>query len=167
MFRIKTIAGLSVLAAAIVAMPVRDANAATATTSFNVTLTITAGCIVSASTLAFGTASLLTTAVSASSTVTPTCTSTTPYTVALDQGGGVGATVAVRRMTGPSATTVTYALYQDAAFSTLWGKTVGTDTQAGVGNGVGQPLTVYGRIPAQSAPIPGAYADVVNVTVNY
>ena len=49
----------------------------------------------------------------------------------------------------------------------MWGNTVSTDTVAGTGNGSGQSYTVYGRIPAQTTPAPGNYADTITVTVTY
>ena len=70
-------------------------------------------------------------------------------------------------MTGPAAATVAYGIYQDAGHVTNWGKTVGTDTKAGTGNGTAQTLTVYGNILPQTTPAPGAYADTVNVTVTF
>jgi spore coat protein U-like protein len=167
----KIIAGLAAIAlpmAAVLATPpYHGASAATATTTLSVTLTIVAGCEVASSPVAFVTASVLSTAVDVTGSVTVTCTNTTPYTVSLDAGGGAGATVAARRMTGPASATVTYSLYRDAARTQLWGETIGTDTAAGTGNGSGQALTVYGRVPTQTTPAPGSYTDSVNVTVTY
>ena len=159
LMRNTALAGLAVIGLS------QTAYAATATTTMSVTLTINAGCTVTAGSLAFGSAQLLSVPVTASTTVIPTCTNTTPYTVLLDAGSGTGATVAARKLTNGS-NTVTYSLYQDAAFSTVWGNTAG-QTVAGTGNGNAQSLTVYGRIPAQAGAPPGSYADVINVTVAY
>src|SRR6478752_10354774 len=115
-----------------------------------VQMVITATCTVnSASTLNFGTQGVLSTNVNQTSTIQVTCTNTTPYNIGLDVGTGSGATVAVRKLTSGGAT-VNYSLYTDAGRATLWGNTVGTDTQAGTGNGTQQNYTVYGRIPAQT-----------------
>ncbi len=143
------------------------AFAGTASTTMGVSMTITAGCTVSATPVAFGTASVLSSAIAASGGVSVTCTNTTPYNVGLDQGGGSGASVTSRTMTGPSSATVAYALYQDSALTKNWGKTSGTDTVAGTGSGSAQSMIVYGRVAAQTSPAPGSYADVVNVTVSY
>ncbi len=70
-------------------------------------------------------------------------------------------------MTGPAGALINYGLFQNATFTTNFGNTVGTDTLAGTGNGVAQTVTVYGRVPAQTSPAPGSYADVVNVTVTF
>ena len=143
------------------------ANAATATSTLNVSLTITDSCIVSTTPVAFGTQGVLASAVDATGTVVVTCTNGTANTVSLDAGGGSGATTTARKLTGPAAAVVGYALYRDAGRTQLWGNTIGTDTAAGTGTGSAQTLTVYGRVPAQSTPAAGAYADVVNVTVTY
>ena len=154
------------LVAAGVALP-HAALAGSATTTLGVSLTINAGCNVSSTSVAFPAQSVLASSVAATGTVSVTCTNTTPYNVELDQGAGSGATVTSRKMTGPSSATVTYGLYQDSGHSTNWGKTDGTDTVAGTGNGSAQTLTVYGQIAAQTTPAPGAYADTVNVTVTF
>lgn len=143
------------------------ANAATANTTMPVTMTITAGCTVAATSVAFGSQSVLAAATSATGTLSVTCTNTTPYNVGLDAGSGAGATVAVRKMTGPASAVVNYGLFQNAALTTNFGNTVGTDTVAGTGIGTAQTITVYGRVPAQSSPAPGSYADVINVTITF
>jgi len=109
---------------------------------------------------------VLTTNVDQTSTVQVQCTDTTPYNIGLDAGTGSGATVATRKMTSGGAT-VNYSLYSDAARTTVWGNTIGTDTVAATGNGSGQNYTVYGRVPAQSTPSAGSYADTVVTTITY
>lgn len=141
--------------------------AATTTTTFGVQITLTASCIInSASTLNFGSQGVLTANVDQTSALQVQCTNTTPYNIGLDAGTGAGATVATRRMTSGGAT-VDYSLYTDAARTTVWGNTVGTDTVAATGNGASQSYTVYGRVPAQTTPAPGTYNDTVTVTVTY
>ena len=142
-------------------------QAASTTSTFAVQVAITATCTInSASTLNFGTQGVLATNVDQTSTLQVTCTNTTPYNIGLNAGTGSGATVAVRKMTSGGAT-INYSLYTDAGRSTVWGNTVSTDTQAGTGSGAAQNYTVYGRIPAQTTPAPGNYADTITVTVTY
>lgn len=50
---------------------------------------------------------------------------------------GVGATVAVRKMTS-GANTLDYYLYQDSGHTQVWGETSGTDTVSSTGNGAGR-----------------------------
>jgi spore coat protein U-like protein len=143
------------------------AVAGTATTTLGVSLTINAGCTVSSTPVAFPAQGVISAAVAQTGSLIVTCTNTTPYNVGLDQGAGTGATVTSRLMTGPAAATVAYGLYQDAGHVTNSGKTIGTDTKTGTGNGTAQTLTVYGNILPQTTPAPGAYADTVNVTVTF
>src|SRR4051812_10023563 len=141
--------------------------AATSTATFSVQVTIVATCTInSASALNFGSQGVLTANVDQTSTIQVQCTNTTPYNIGLDAGLGSGATVAVRKMTSGGAT-VNYTLYSDSGRTTVWGVTIGTNTVAGTGNGAAQSYTVYGRIPAQTTPAPGSYADTVTVTVSY
>lgn len=139
--------------------------AATSTTTFAVSATVLSTCAVSASPLAFGNYAM--TQTDSTTTLSVTCTNGTTYTVSLNAGTGTGASVATRKLTGPSSQTLDYSLYQDAGRASLWGETIGVDTVAGTGNGAAQSLTVYGRIPASQAPGAGAYADTITVSVTY
>jgi spore coat protein U-like protein len=159
------LASLMLLSSAL--LPVAVHAAGTATTTMPVTMTITAGCTVTATSVAFGTQSTLGAATPATGTLGVTCTNTTPYTVSLDAGAGTGGTTTVRKMTGPAAAVLNYSLYRDASFTQNFGNTIGTDTAAGTGNGNSQTITVYGRVPAQTSPAPGSYADTVNVTITF
>lgn len=144
------------------------ALAATATNTFNVTMTITSSCTVTnPTTLAFGSAGVLSAAVDQTSTFDVTCSNTVPYTVGLNTG--LNASGAQRRMLGGGTNSeyINYDLYQDAGRTTAWGNAVGS-WQSGTGNGSAQSFTVYGRVPAQTTPSPGAnYTDTVTITVTY
>ncbi len=157
---------LLTLFAAVVALILVPASAfaAVATTTFNVTATVQATCLVNATSLAFGTYSGA--QLDGASTVNVTCTNTTPYTVGLDAGTFAGATVTTRRMTGPAAAPLSYSLYSDAGRTTNWGNTTGSWV-AGTGNGSAQGISVYGRISAAQYATPGAYTDTITVTVTY
>ena len=99
--------------------------------------------------------------------ITVTCTNTTSYNISLNQGLAAGASVTSRKMTRGGADLLAYSLSSDAARSVNWGQTIGTDTVAGVGNGSGQTLTVYGRISAGQRLTPGSYADTILATITY
>jgi|ERR1051325_56852 spore coat protein U-like protein len=145
----------------------RVANAGTATATFTSQIAVMAACAInSAASLNFGTQGVLAANVDQSSTISVTCTNTTPYTIGLDAGTGTGATVAARKLSS-GGNTVTYTLYADAAHTTIWGNTPATDTVTGTGNGSSQSFTVYGRVPPQGAPAPGNYSDTITVTVMY
>ena len=157
-------AGFVLLLSSITGLP-KATQAATATTTFQVTATVQATCLISATNLAFGTYTGV--VASSTSTITVTCTNTSPYNVGLNPGTAPGATVTTRKMTGPGAALLAYALYQDAGHTINWGQTVGTDTEAGTGNGSAQTLTVYGLLGAGQFPAPGAYVDTITATVTY
>ena len=144
------------------------ANAATASSSFQVNLTIQGECKVqSASNVSFGTHGVIDANIDTTNAIGVQCTNSTPYTVALSAGGGTGATVASRKMTSAANDTVSYALYRDASRTQLWGVTQNVDTASGTGNGAVQTYTAYGRVAAQSTPAMGAYSDLVSVTITY
>jgi spore coat protein U-like protein len=96
------------------------------------------------------------------SSVTVTCTNTTPYTLALS--GGSNGTVTTRAMkAGAVADLLSYGLYSDS------GRSVNFVTTASLtGNGSGQPITIYGAVPALQfvAPSPN-YTDTITATVTY
>ncbi|MDR0241224.1 MAG: spore coat U domain-containing protein [Burkholderia sp.] len=143
----------------------------TATATFNVTLTLQPNCTIAANPLAFGTSGVLSAAINQQTTVSVTCTNTTPYNVGLDAGSVTGSSVASRLMagtsTGNTTTTVGFQLYQDAGHTTVWGNTQGTDTVAGTGTGAAQTLTVYGQVPTQATPKPDTYQTTVTATVYF
>ena len=162
-------ASISLLIAlvSVAALSVPNANASTATGSFNSTITIQSNCqVVSTNTLNFGTQGLLTANTDASATFAVQCTNTTPYNVGLNAGSTAGGSIATRLMTSGSAT-VSYKMFSDSGRTTNWGNTVGTDTVSGTGNGSSQTLTVYGRVPAQTTPAAATYTDTVTVTITY
>lgn len=136
-----------------------------ATASFTITVVVPASCTISATALAFGNYTTL--LVNATSTISVSCTSTTPYNVGLNAGTATGATVISRKMIGPGAATLAYSLFSNSARTTNWGNTVGTDTLAGTGSGAVQGLTVYGQIPAGQRPTPGNYTDTIIATLTY
>ena len=141
------------------------AHAATATSTIAVTATVQATCLNTATALSFGT--YTGTQADATAVVTVTCTNSTPYTVGLNAGTAVAATVTTRKMTGGAGVFLAYGLFTDAARTLNWGSTVATDTVAGVGNGAAQPITVYGRVPAAQYVAPGVYSDTIIATVTY
>jgi len=139
--------------------------ASTTTATFLVTATVASTCTVSATPLAFGS---YTGALSQiNTTVTVTCTNTTPYNVGLNAGMASGATVTSRSMTGPASALLSYQLFRDAGHTLNWGVTIGTDTVSVTANGSAQVQTVYGQIPAAQFVAPGAYADTITATVTY
>jgi spore coat protein U-like protein len=164
-YALKSVLPAVALGFLVLGLATRPATAATATTTFGVTATVQATCLVSATALAFGT---YTGALATStSTVSVTCSNTTPYNVGLSAGLATGATVITRQMSGPASALLSYAMFSNATRTTNWGQTIGTDTVTGTGNGSAQALTVYGQVTAGQFVAPGAYADTITATVTY
>jgi spore coat protein U-like protein len=154
--------GVAAVLAAIPAVPVLAQG--TATTTFQVTATVQATCLISATDLAFGTYTGA--QVDATSAITVTCTNTTPWNIGLNAGLCPGGTATTRCMTNGAAQ-LNYALYRDAARTLNWGNTVGTDTLAGTGTGSAQANTAFGRVTAGQFPAAGVYTDTITATITF
>ncbi len=132
---------------------------------FTVSATNVKTCRVTADDLNFGAVTTLAGNLDVNGSASVTCTNLTPYRVLIGNGlTGTGPTA--RKMT-LGANSVTYALYRNAARTLAWGNTSGVNSLAGTGTGAAQSLTIYGRVPAQAVPPPGAYMDTVVMTVEY
>lgn len=147
-----------------------SAQAASATTTFQVTATVLKACLMSTpATLAFGPYDpAAATALAATTSLNVTCTFGTAYSLGLSAGGG---TVANRLMTSISAAagnnTLNYGLFKDSGHLTPWDNSVsGTGY---TGSGLPQTQTIYGQIPtAQYAAAPATdYSDTITVTLTY
>ncbi|WP_431048049.1 Csu type fimbrial protein [Roseateles sp. L2-2] len=148
------------------------ANAVTAQNTFQVTATITSSCTVSGSALNFGSAIDPLAAgvpLDASSTLTVTCSNTTPYAVSLNAGSNAGgASNFTSRTMKSGANTLGYQLYLDSGRTTVFGDgTASSSTKSGTGSGSAQSISVYGRVPSLAGVVPGAYTDTVTVTITY
>ena len=132
--------------------------------SFTTGAGYSATCSVSAATLSFGSTGVL--SADGTTSLTMTCSASTPYTIGLD-GGNAGASDPAQRKMSNGGAQITYGLYQNAARSQPWGNNTGTNTVAGTGTGSGQALSVYGRVPAQTTPAPGTYSDSIIATLTY
>jgi spore coat protein U-like protein len=141
-----------------------------------VSATTTANCNVSASTLDFGSSPyIIASNIDSTATVTVQCTSTTPYSIGLDNGTNASGSQRRVRL-GTSAYYINYNLYTDAARSNAWAATTSTTSCTagantcflGTGTGSNQTATVYGRVPSQTAPAQtGTFTDTVVITVTY
>ncbi len=133
---------------------------------FNVSANVLGTCTVSATDLNFGTTGILSANQDATNAISVTCSNLTPYTIGLDDGlNGIGSPTARRMVNGGAS--ITYAIYQNAARTSPWGDTTGTNTISGTGTGSPQTYTTYGRVPAQTTPPAATYTDTVVVTVTY
>jgi spore coat protein U-like protein len=143
-------------------------HAAVATTTFQVQITIVNACSIdSVNDLNFGSQGSIALGVDATSTFNVQCTLLVPYNIGLSAGGGAGATVTTRKLTGPGAATIDYSLYRDLTHLLVWGVSIGSDTIAGIGTGLSIPYVVYGRVAPQATPAAGTYTDTITITVTY
>ena len=166
--KIKTLALSASTAAFLFGAIANEASATTTvTTSIAVSASVLSSCGVTALPLAFGTYTpTQATNTTAQTTVVVTCTNGTPYNVGLNAGTGTGATVATRKLTSGS-NLLSYTLYSDSGYSTVWGNTIGTNTVTGTGSGLSQTINVYGSITALQAVPAGNYTDTVTVSLTY
>jgi spore coat protein U-like protein len=144
----------------------------TNTATFDVTIKIVANCIIAANNLDFGQSQgVLNTAVNVNSTLSVTCSNTTPYNVGLNAGSGTGSVGTTRFMSSlangaTNTATIAFNLFQTNG-ATVWGNTQGTNTLGGTGNGNAQTLTVYGNVPPQTTPMPDSYRSTITATVYF
>jgi len=147
---------------------VGNANAESDETTFEVSITITESCEISATPIEFGEV-VRGVASTATGTLTVNCSDGTPYTVTLDGGShldGTTITANSRRMANGTVF-VAYGLYSDSNHTTVWGN----DTASGVpgsGSGNDEDLTVYADVTASATNVARAnYTDTVTATVTY
>jgi spore coat protein U-like protein len=149
----------------------------TATYSFTGTLsaTVNAACNISASPLEFGsTGSFITSNIDATATITARCTNTTPYSIGVNDGTNASGSQNRMRL-GATANYVDYELYTDSARLNAWAATTlstsctsgANSCVLGTGTGSDQSISVYGRVPPQSAPTIGTFTDTVVITVTF
>ncbi|PVM85444.1 Csu type fimbrial protein [Caulobacter endophyticus] len=132
--------------------------------TFTFSATLIPDCTISTGNLNFGNVGVLSAAKDAQTGMSVTCTKDTPYAIGLDNGQQ-GTSATARRMKA-AGQYVTYGIYKDEARASPWGTGAGLTT-GGSGTGGAQPLTLYGRVPAQTTPSPGTYGDQVIATVTY
>lgn len=143
------------------------AFAQSASTTFDVTITIDSTCSIdtpAATDVDFGLVDSTATDVEADGLLNVNCTPGTDYEIALDPGLN-GATIADRAMSN-GAVLVPYQLYRDPALTLVWGETLDVDTLGGTGTGAVQEIPVYGQVPSANFPA-DTYTDTVTATITY
>lgn len=115
-------------------------------------------------TLNFGSIGLTTSNTDTFATFSLQCTKSTTYHIGINAGLLQNEDASPRIMQGETDT-LTYDLYRDADRKNQWGKTA--NQLSGTGTGDAETITVYGRIPAQTAPKPDDYEDFCTIVVTY
>ncbi len=143
-------------------------QAATVTTTFAVSTTISSVCVVSTASTGLTFATYDPTASSdtlGSTTFKVQCSSGLSYTVGLSAGGS--ATDTARTMSS-GTNRLNYSLYSDSGRATNWGASTGALVGTGSGLTTENTITVYGKIPKnQYTPGVGAYSDSITATITY
>ncbi|WP_434109114.1 Csu type fimbrial protein [Paraburkholderia caffeinilytica] len=134
---------------------------------FTASATVVNNCLISATNMAFTSTGVLSSALNATGAITARCTNGDAYEIALSSG--VSGNVAARQMQrSGGGGAVNYQLYTDAAHTSAWGDgTAGTTMATGTGSGNAVSITVYGRVPAQTTPMPGSYSDTITATISF
>ncbi|WP_241024127.1 spore coat U domain-containing protein [Paraburkholderia sp. Ac-20340] len=135
--------------------------------AFTASATVTNNCNISASNIVFPAAGVLSSALSATGTITAQCTSGDAFKISLNGGSSNAVNARTMVLSGGSAT-VGYQIYSDAQHATPWGDgSNGTSAVTGTGSGNTASFTMYGVVPAQSTPQPGTYTDSVTATISF
>ncbi|WP_240160997.1 spore coat U domain-containing protein [Burkholderia sp. Ax-1719] len=134
---------------------------------FTATANVTNNCNISASNIVFPAAGVLSSALSATGTITAQCTNGDAFKISLNGGASNQVNARTMVLSGGNAT-VGYQIYSDAQHTTLWGDgTSGTSAVFGTGSGNTASFTMYGVVPAQNTPQPGNYTDSVTATISF
>jgi spore coat protein U-like protein len=115
----------------------------------------------------FPAAGVLSSALSATGTITAQCTNGDAFKISLNGGASNQVNARTMVLSGGNAT-VGYQIYSDAQHTTLWGDgSSGTSAVFGTGSGNTASFTMYGVVPAQNTPQPGNYTDSVTATISF
>jgi spore coat protein U-like protein len=144
-----------------------SAYAAKHSADIGVSASVVPSCSVALSSLDFGDY-ILENTLPGTTILSITCTNGTPYTISIDKGMGIGATLTNRLLTrSGSSETLQYNLYQDALHTIVWGDNTGERVLNEVGTGSVKTFTLYGFIQANQKAPAGNYYDSLTVTVTY
>lgn len=146
------------------------AGAVTKTANFTVSATVAKNCVISANPLNLGTFDG-TNDLTQTTTIAVRCTNGTGYTVNLSKGAS--AVYTARTLSAGGGNTLSYNLYTDATYGTIWGDgTAGTGQKTGTGTGFASAttLTVAGRLLAADNTgnvDVGTYTDTIVASIIY
>ena len=156
--------------AALIAGTAGLAQAATTGATLPVSATVPLSCAAAAGTsMAFGTLNttslLAVTETDATGTITVTCSGGVSYSIVAGNGNNYSSGWRMVAVINGVSKYVTYNLYSDSGRGTAFPRS-GTALN-GSGSGSPQTVTIYGRVPAQTAGDYGNFTDSVTFTVTY
>jgi len=152
----------ALLAGALMLLPMAAMAQQQINANLNVSINILATCTLNATPLAFADQNALAISeVDATASVTVNCTATAPYTLGFGPGNN---NTGGRRMADGSNNFINYEIYRDSARSEVLTALGGAFTIGGQGDGNDQALSVYGRVPTQTATASGAYTESPRVS---
>lgn len=150
-----------VLVAALATTPA--AFAATADTTFQVSISVQNSCTIGTTPLVFpAVTGNIPANHDATATLTVTCNDGAAYAVGLSDG-----TNGNRLMNAGGAQNVSYELYSDAGHSSRWGALNTSEEMGGIGSNAAQAMTVFGRILTGQSVAAGNYTDTVTATIEF
>lgn len=131
---------------------------------FSASATVINHCTISATNLAFGTSTVLSSPVTGVGSLNIQCTNGDAYKISLSSGSGTLSARTMQRSSGGG--TVAYQLYTNTARTLIWGDgSAGTNTVSASGTGNVLSIPVYGTVPVQTTPPPGNYSDTITATI--
>lgn len=147
----------------------RTTNAVTTTTTLPISTNVINTCdMLTASNLSFGNYDPTSGSPDDGMTsISVRCTLNDAYTITLNAGSTSGGSVAQRKMGSSLGQRLNYNLYKTSDRTTIWGDGVTVAGVPGIGTGLLQSYTVYGRIPARQAVAMGMFNDTITVAVTY
>jgi spore coat protein U-like protein len=127
-------------------------------------------CTVSATSVAFGTYIGGTTS-NSTGTISVNCKSAASANVSIALSTGGNGSYSPRKMSS-GVNRLSYNLYSNASHTTVWGDGTGGTATVSATITISPPsttanFTVFGQIPSQAGPAPGAYSDSIIVTVTF
>jgi spore coat protein U-like protein len=162
----------AVAVALLLLVSAREARSGSATSTLNVSMSVTNNCTISTTAVAFGAydpvAANASSPLDGTGSVIIACTKNTSATIGLDLGGSPSGSQ--RRMTtgGGSPSFADYEVYQDSGRTTVWGNSgAGLLSPSAAPSKAPRTFTVYGRVAAGQDIPPGSYTDAVVATVNF
>jgi spore coat protein U-like protein len=158
-------------ASTIVAGTARLGAASSASTTLSASATVMTNCKIDTNDVTFAQQydPLSSSALTGTGTVTITCTKGAAATVGLSAGANAAHAVGTTRAMAGGSDYLSYDLFQDSGYSSVWGNTTGTLLSPGAAdNKTPRPFTVYANIPAGQDITGGkSYSDSLQATVNF